>query len=397
MNDSVRARRRTSNGDVARFAISIVLCVICQTIAEAQTSRPRGSVTRARPTVTAASNLNGVYRLDPLASDKLYSIVSEANTSLPYAKQNRFFDDLIVRLSSPDQLAIERRGTTIRIASSRAPRMTLATDAAAQTGADATVGGARTQIVSHGDGFTFSSSGDGEDDFKVTFESLDGGARLRVTRSITTAGLNEPVVVRSIYNRVSEIARWDIYAGTPTTDVATRTRKSGIRESASDKTNDSKATNRPASVRDTAPAREIAPARTAGIARASTADTEVELLRANLNEWLAATNSVDIGRQMEFYSPRVAAYYLARDVNLAGVRAEKERTFRNADRVAISAGDPEIIFADSGRTAVMRFSKSYDINWATRRRRGEVVQELRWRRTPEGWRIFSERDVRVIR
>jgi hypothetical protein len=40
-------------------------------------------------------------------------------------------------------------------------------------------------------------------------------------------------------------------------------------------------------------------------------------------------------------------------------------------------------------------------SWRWRRsavaRRGEVVQELGWARTPTGWRITSEGDPRVIR
>ena len=63
-----------------------------------------------------------------MSSDKLYSIVSGAATNLPFAKQERFLDDLAIRLSSPDQLAIEQRGRTIHIASSRAPRTTIEAD-----------------------------------------------------------------------------------------------------------------------------------------------------------------------------------------------------------------------------------------------------------------------------
>jgi len=52
---------------------------------------------------------------------------------------------------------------------------------------------------------------------------------------------------------------------------------------------------------------------------------------------------------------------------------------------------------DQGQTAVMRFRKQYRIVDRNRTRSGEVIQELRWRKTDSGWRIFSERDVRVIR
>ena len=71
--------------------------------------------------------------------------------------------------------------------------------------------------------------------------------------------------------------------------------------------------------------------------------------------------------------------------------------FRAARSVDISAEEPEIVFQNGGRTAVMRFRKRYRIAERTRTRSGEVVQELRWQKTPSGWRIFSERDVRVIR
>jgi len=45
----------------------------------------------------------------------------------------------------------------------------------------------------------------------------------------------------------------------------------------------------------------------------------------------------------------------------------------------------------------MRFAKKYRVADGRRTKSGEVIQELRWRRTNDGWRIFSERDIRVIR
>jgi hypothetical protein len=45
----------------------------------------------------------------------------------------------------------------------------------------------------------------------------------------------------------------------------------------------------------------------------------------------------------------------------------------------------------------MRFRKRYEIEGGPAARRGEVVQELRWRRADDGWKIYSERDIRVIR
>jgi hypothetical protein len=54
---------------------------------------------------------------------------------------------------------------------------------------------------------------------------------------------------------------------------------------------------------------------------------------------------------------------------------------------------PQITFSEAGSVAVMRFRKSYRIEVGGRNRSGTVLQELRWRKTDEGWKIFSERDL----
>jgi len=74
----------------------------------------------------------------------------------------------------------------------------------------------------------------------------------------------------------------------------------------------------------------------------------------------------------------------------------KRRAFSRATLINISAEEPEVVFLEQGRAAVMRFRKRYRIDGGPRSGRGEVVQELRWRKTDEGWKIVSERDVRVI-
>ncbi len=128
----------------------------------------------------------------------------------------------------------------------------------------------------------------------------------------------------------------------------------------------------------------------------SSADADARELRANLDEWISATNARDIDRQMKFYEPRVAAYYLSRNASREAVRAEKEHVFARASAVDVRAGDPEISISPDGQTATMRFRKDYTISGDGLDKRGAVIQELRWRRTPHGWRITSERDLRVV-
>lgn len=120
------------------------------------------------------------------------------------------------------------------------------------------------------------------------------------------------------------------------------------------------------------------------------------MLHGALDEWIAATNARDIQRQMDFYNQKVNAFYLTRNVPREAVRAEKSRVFGRANRIDIRAAAPGIRVSRDGRTATMRFRKKYAIEGGGEDRRGEVLQELRWQRTDDGWKIVSERDLRVI-
>lgn len=130
-------------------------------------------------------------------------------------------------------------------------------------------------------------------------------------------------------------------------------------------------------------------------ARAPDGKEQAEL-RGALDEWIAATNARDIGRQMNFYGERVGAFYRTRNVPREAVRAEKARVFGSAENIDIRAAAPAVRLSRDGQTATMRFRKKYNIEGGGRDRRGEVLQELRWRRTKDGWKIVSERDLRVI-
>jgi len=115
-----------------------------------------------------------------------------------------------------------------------------------------------------------------------------------------------------------------------------------------------------------------------------------------LDEWVAATNAGDVEKQMTFYNPTVEAFYRTRNVSSDDVRAEKERLFEQADKIEVHAGEPEIKFSRDGQSASTRFRKRYVIEGPEQNRRGEVLQELRWKKTDKGWKIVSERDLRVL-
>jgi hypothetical protein len=115
-----------------------------------------------------------------------------------------------------------------------------------------------------------------------------------------------------------------------------------------------------------------------------------------LGDWLDATKRGDIERQMRFYPARVPVYYTWRDVPWSAVREEKTQVFGAATTLQIVTDTPTVQLADDGGSAVTRFRKRYVIVGPVIRRRGEVVQELRWQRMADGWRIVAERDAEVL-
>lgn len=143
------------------------------------------------------------------------------------------------------------------------------------------------------------------------------------------------------------------------------------------------------------PAAEIESGDNESVETSKTGNEQTEL-SSSLDEWVTATNARDVERQMDYYAPKVSAYYRTRNVSPELVRAEKNRVFARANAVDIQTGKPEIVVSRDGRSATMRFRKKYAIKEGEKSRNGEVIQELRWVKSGGAWKIVSERDVKVI-
>jgi len=346
---------------ISYWLFTLVLLISCNSA--------RGhSVTVSGPPASRACIFAGTYRINVADSDKLYSVVKDATSTVPFGEQQRFFMDLSTRLTPPDILAIECRGNQVSVGSSRASKVTYLADGRTKRERGASGNFVNSRIEMKRDLLTFISMGNADDNVNVAFQSLDTGNRLSVTRRIYAAQLSEPIVIRTVYDRIAERVDWNDF------DDRTVARR-----------------NRPDA--------GVSPPRTATRARLNRdpADESASELRSALNEWIDATNRRDIAAQMRFYAPVLSAYYLTRNTPQSNVRAEKRRVFEGVRSIDIRAEEPEIIFQDDGRTAVMRFIKEYRIVDRARTKSGVVVQELRWQRAGDNWRIFSERDIRVIR
>ncbi len=160
-----------------------------------------------------SSRLTGTYRLDPTRSDDPREAAERATQSLPYADRQRISDEVTSRLESPDQLAIEVRGRTVTLASSRAPQISFEADGSERLEASRDGRTTRARATLTGNQLIVNSSGDRQTDFNVSFDPIDNGRRLSVTRRVYVQGLQRPVVVQSTYDRTADIARFDIQTG----------------------------------------------------------------------------------------------------------------------------------------------------------------------------------------
>ncbi|HEY8188227.1 MAG TPA: YMGG-like glycine zipper-containing protein [Pyrinomonadaceae bacterium] len=160
--------------------------------------------------------LSGTYRLDPSRSDDPGQAADRALQSVSFGNRTRLRDQLTARLESPDQIAIELRGRNVTLASSRAPQISFSADGIERVETTPSGRTIRARAMLNGDQLTVSSTGDRATEFSVTFSPMENGRRLNVTRQIYVEGLSRPVMVRSTYDKISDVARFDINSGNQT-------------------------------------------------------------------------------------------------------------------------------------------------------------------------------------
>ncbi len=156
-------------------------------------------------------DLTGTFRLNTSRGDDARQAVDAATRNLSLAERQRIYDQLLRRLDPPQMLAIDRRGQSVTIASSRAPQINFTADGREQV--ETTPGGrqVRVRAAFSGDALTITRSGERANDFTVTFDPTDNGRQLLVTRTLYSDRVNQPVVVRTYYDRTADTAQLNIY------------------------------------------------------------------------------------------------------------------------------------------------------------------------------------------
>ncbi len=157
------------------------------------------------------NRLTGTFRLDSSRSDNPRDKARRATQNLRTGERQAVADQILARLESPEMLMIERRGTTMTIASSLAPQSTFEADGRERQ--EQLSNGRWTKVTTtlRGDQLVVSSNGYKENDFNVTFDASENDRSLRVRRQIYSDRLTQPVVVDSVYDRTADVAQWDTY------------------------------------------------------------------------------------------------------------------------------------------------------------------------------------------
>jgi hypothetical protein len=164
------------------------------------------------------NRLSGTWRLNAGRSDDPRAAAERATRSLGANDRQRAQENLLRRLGAPGMLAIDRRGRTITMASSQAPQATFEANGVETVETARNGRERRTRVTLVGDRLSVRSLGDRGSDYEAVFEQLEGGRRLRVTRSLYTERVGQVVVARSVYDRVSEVARLDLDRDPPRRD-----------------------------------------------------------------------------------------------------------------------------------------------------------------------------------
>lgn len=170
-----------------------------------------GTTTPGGPDGSTRRDLTGTFRYNASQGDDARRAVDAATRNLSLSERQRVYDSLLRRLDPPQMLAIDRRGNAVTIASTRAPQINFTANGREEV--ETTPGGRTVRVRADlaGDTLTITRTGERSNDFTVTFDPTDNGRQLLVTRTLYSDRINQPVMVRTYYDRISDVAQLNIY------------------------------------------------------------------------------------------------------------------------------------------------------------------------------------------
>lgn len=169
------------------------------------------TTTPGGPDGSTRRDLTGTFRYNASQGDDARRAVDAATRNLSLSERQRVYDALLRRLDPPQMLAIDRRGQQVTIVSTRAPQINFVADGREQTETTQAGRTVRVRADLRGDTLTITRTGERANDFTVTFDPAANGQQLLVTRTLYSDRFNQPITVRTYYDRVSDVAQLNIY------------------------------------------------------------------------------------------------------------------------------------------------------------------------------------------
>ncbi len=158
-----------------------------------------------------SGDLTGTYRLNTSRGDDARTVIDDATRSISAAERQRVQDSLLRRFDPPQMLAIDRRGNSVTIASTRAPQINFIADGRENVENTSQGRSVRVRASLSGDTLSITRTGERANDFTVTFDPSNDGRELLVTRTLYSDRFNQPITVRTYYDRTSDVAQLNIY------------------------------------------------------------------------------------------------------------------------------------------------------------------------------------------
>jgi hypothetical protein len=171
-----------------------------------------GFLTRHSPDGAVYRHLTGTYQLESGRGDDPGQAADRATRTLPSYQRPHAHQRLMNRLNAPETIAIDRNENSVTMASSRGERLTFEADGQVRTEQGSAGRTVKTRATLYGDRLVVTTTGSRGNDFSVSFEPIDNGRTLRVTRRLYDDNLRQPLTVQSFYRKSSDEAQWDIYS-----------------------------------------------------------------------------------------------------------------------------------------------------------------------------------------
>src|SRR5262245_32815235 len=160
-----------------------------------------------------SGSLTGTWQLDISRSDNIEQAVTLAVRSLPMDQQRRVRFQLMRRMKYPETIGIEQRGHNLTLASTRSRQVSFVADGRNRTEQHTNKRSIRVKASLKGDQLIVATMGDRGSDYHVTFDPVDAGQRMRLTRRIYSERLPQPVSITSVYDKISDIAQLNLFSG----------------------------------------------------------------------------------------------------------------------------------------------------------------------------------------